>query len=259
MEDWLNGRAPLISYARISADRLNGDAIGIQRQHRNNTRNAELRGCAVVLYYEDNNITAAQRQIERPAFIQMCRDITHGREDETGIAVRGCVAVEHERVWRLPCDFTAFQDALAMIGDGVFIEGKTALDLVNDGGVITARLVTAGHCEAEAEKVSRRAIRSAGDRAEEGKIYGSPRRFGWLGSSQAPLRLDNKHKDTKEWPHLIDMIKARYAGSSWRGIAADMNKAKVTTARGGRWTEQAVRGLVTNLAWWGAGSSTVKS
>ncbi|AVZ73871.1 hypothetical protein SLUN_18500 [Streptomyces lunaelactis] len=241
VEGWLNGRTPLISYARISADRLTGDAIGVGRQHRNNTRNAELHGCVVVMHYEDNNLTAAKREVIRPAFRQMCTDITHGREEETGIPVRGCVAVEKERVYRLPRDFIALQDALVMVGDGVFIEDKAILDLVNDDGI----------GEREVKKVGTRTARNAADRAEEGRIYGAPRRFGWLGASKDPVRVGNKHKDLEEWPHLIDMIKARYAGRSWRGITADMNKKKVTTARGGSWSEQAVKGLVTNPAWWG--------
>ncbi|UKY52047.1 recombinase family protein [Streptomyces inhibens] len=251
VEGWLNGRAPLISYARISADRLNGDAIGVGRQHKNNSRNAELHGCAVVLHYEDNNVTAAKREVVRPAFLQMCRDITHGQEEETGIPVRGCVAVEQERVYRLPRDFIAFQDALVMVGDGIFIEGKSCMDLVNDHGTTIAGLVTSGTGDAEVKKMRKRTVRNAADRAEEGKVYGGPRRFGWLGASRDPFRLGNKYKDKAEWDYLILMIRARYAGRSWRGITGDMNKTGVTTARGGRWTEQAVKGLVTNPAWWG--------
>ncbi|WP_078657958.1 recombinase family protein [Streptomyces rimosus] len=251
VEEWLNGRTPLISYARISADRLDGDAIGIGRQHKNNTRNAELHDCAVVLHYEDNNITAAKREVERPAFIQMCRDITHGKEEETGIPVKGCIAVERKRVYRLPRDFIAFQDALVMVGDGIFIDDKTSLDLVNDDGTIIAGLVTSGTGEAEVKDIRKRTVRNAADRAEEGKVYGGPRRFGWLGASKDPYRLGNKHKDTVEWPHLIDMIKARYAGRSWRFITREINKKGVLTARGGRFTEQAVKGIITNPAWWG--------
>ncbi|WP_329118031.1 hypothetical protein [Streptomyces sp. NBC_01353] len=144
MEAWLNGRTPLISYARISADRLDGDAIGVGRQHRNNIRSAGLHDCVVVLHYEDNNITAAKRDGERRAFLQMCRDISHGQEDETGIPVRGCVAVEQERVYRLPRDFIAFQDALTMVGDGLFIEGETFVDLSKGNATVIATTKTAG-------------------------------------------------------------------------------------------------------------------
>ncbi|MEU4067693.1 recombinase family protein [Streptomyces wedmorensis] len=47
------------------------------------------------------------------------------------------------------------------------------------------------------------------------------------------------------------MIKARAAGRSWRGIAGDLNRRGVATARGGRWSEQGVKGSVANPAWWG--------
>ncbi|MFG2329782.1 recombinase family protein [Streptomyces sp. NPDC048604] len=91
-EGWLGGRTPLISYARVSADRLNGDSIGVARQHRNNIRSAERQGCAVVLHYEDSNVTAAKAGVARPAFRRMCQDIMHGRERASGIPVRGVSA-----------------------------------------------------------------------------------------------------------------------------------------------------------------------
>lgn len=246
LEEWLGGRTPVISYARISADRLNGDAIGVGRQHKNNSRNAEAHGCAVVLHYEDNNLTAAKREVLRPAFRQMCADITHGREYESGIPVRGCVAVEKERVYRLPRDFVAFQDALVMVGRGVFIEDANLLDLVDDD-----RTLVSGTDEAEIGKLRKRTARNAADRAEEGKAYGAPRRFGWLGASKDPYRVGNKHRDEEEWPHLAHMVKLRYAGRSWRSITGEMNRRRVTTARGGAWTEQGVKLLVANPAWWG--------
>ncbi|MEV6165111.1 recombinase family protein [Streptomyces sp. NPDC052052] len=251
LDDWLSGRTPVISYARISADRLNGDAIGVGRQHKNNTKVAELHGCAVVMHYEDNNLTAAKREVIRPAFRQMCADIMHGQEEETGMPVRGCIAVEKERVYRLPRDFVAFQDALVMAGDGVFIENTTFLDLANDNETIASGLVTSGTGESEVRKMRKRAERSAADRAVEGKTYGAPRRFGWLGASKNPHRVGNKHRNEDEWPHLTHMIKLRYAGRSWRSITAEINKRRVPTARGGAWTEQGVKAIVTNPAWWG--------
>ncbi|MFF9016522.1 recombinase family protein [Streptomyces sp. NPDC014870] len=243
VEGWLRGRVPLISYARISADRLSGDAIGVTRQHRNNARSAEGLGCAVVMHYEDNNLTAAKESVVRPAFRRMCQDITHGQERDSGIPVRGCVSVERERVYRLPADFVAFQDALVMAGDGVFIEGATVLDITGEVGPSLGA--------EEVDRVRTRTARSRADRAEEGRVYAGPRRFGWLGASRNPLRIGNKHRNDEEWPHLVVMIKARVAGRSWRGIAGDLNRQGVETARGGRWSEQGVKVLVSNPAWWG--------
>ncbi|MFJ9829110.1 recombinase family protein [Streptomyces sp. NPDC101160] len=243
VDGWLRGRVPLISYARISADRLDGGSVGVTRQHRSNTRSAEASGCAVVLHYEDNNLTAAKETVVRPAFRRMCQDITHGHEAETGIPVRGCISVERERVYRLPHDFVAFQDALVMAGDGVFIEGTTLLDLAQLSGPATEA--------AEVERVRTRTARSRADRAEEGRIYAGPRRFGWLGASEDPYRRGNTRRNDLEWPHLVAMIKARAAGRSWRWIAGELNRQGVRTARGGRWSEQGVKGLVANPAWWG--------
>ncbi|MBT2387465.1 zinc ribbon domain-containing protein [Streptomyces sp. ISL-11] len=138
-----------------------------------------------------------------------------------------------------------------MVGDGIFIEDKQELDLVNDDGTFIAGLVTSGTGEQEVKKIRKRTARNAADRAEEGKVYGGPRRFGWLGASKDPYRLGNKHRDEQEWPYLIEMILLRYHGSSWRSITATMRRKRVLTARGGEWSEQGVKALVTNPAWWG--------
>jgi DNA invertase Pin-like site-specific DNA recombinase len=257
VEEWLGERTPVASMARISADRLKGDAIGVSRQHRNNARNAALHNCAVVVCYEDNNITAAKREIIRPAFLQMVKDITHGYEEETGIPLKGCVAVERERVWRLPRDFIALQDALVLNGTGTFIEDTNSLNLVDDDGTIIAGLVTSGTGEAEVRKVQKRTRRNAKDRAEEGAVPGGPRRFGWLGADKRIGRLTNEKKDPAEWPYLIEMIKKRSDGRSWRHITGwirrqtDANGNRILTARGGDWSEQGVKGAITNPAWWG--------
>ncbi|MEU3461604.1 recombinase family protein [Streptomyces sp. NPDC006733] len=181
----------------------------------------------------------------------MCADIAHGHEEETGIPVRGCVAVERDRVYRRPRDFVAFQDALLMVGDGVFIEDTTLLDLVHNDGTICSYPVIAPADEAEVTNMRKRAARNAADRAKEGKTCGAPRRFGWLGASKDPYRVGNKHRNEEEWPHLTRMIKMRYAGRSWRSITGEVNRLRVTTARGGVWTEQSVKSIVTNPAWWG--------
>ncbi|KUN94505.1 recombinase family protein [Streptomyces caeruleatus] len=257
VEEWLGGRTPIASMARISADRLKGDAIGVNRQHKNNARNAALHNCAVVVCYEDNNITAAKREVIRPAFLQMIKDITHGHEEETGIPLKGCIAVERERVYRLPRDFVALQDALVLNGTGTFIEDKTPLNLVDDDGTIIAGLVTSGTGEAEVRKVRNRTKRNAKDRAEEGGVPGGPRRFGWLGADSREGRLNNEKRNPAEWPHLITMIKKRRDGRSWRHITGWINREKdengnpILTARGGKWSEQGVKGAVTNPAWWG--------
>lgn len=257
IDEWLGGRTPVASMARISADRLKSDAIGVGRQHRNNARNAALHNCAVVVHYEDNNITAAKGEVIRPAFLQMVKDITHGHEEETGIPLKGCITVERERAYRLPRDFIALQDALVMNGTGIFIEDKTPLNLVDDDGTVIASLVTSGTSEAEVRMVRKRTRRNAKDRAEEGGVPGGPRRFGWLGVDKREGRLGNEEKNPSEWPYLIQMIKKRAGGRSWRHITGWINRERdkdgnpILTTRGGKWSEQGVKGAVTNPAWWG--------
>ncbi|MEU3880092.1 recombinase family protein [Streptomyces californicus] len=251
LDEWLAGRQPLASYARISADQLDGEAVGIGRQHGHNTANALLHGCAVVMHYEDNNITAAKREVKRPAFLQMVENISSGQEEETGIPIRGCIAIEKKRVYRLPRDFVALQDALILGGEGIFIEEKRRLDFVNDDGDIISGLVTSGTGESEVRDTRNRTRRNAVDRAKEGKRYGAPRRFGWHGASKAPYRETNEKINPTEWPHMINMIKRRAQGKSWRSITGQARKDGVVSVRGNPISEAAVKTIVTNPAWWG--------
>ncbi|WP_189876592.1 recombinase family protein [Streptomyces bluensis] len=191
------------------------------------------------------------------AFLQMVRDLAHSEEEETGIPLKGCIAVERERVYRLPRDFIALQDALVMNGTGTFIEDKTKINLVDDDDTITAGLVASGRDEAEVRKIRKRTVRNAKDRAEEGGVPGGPRRFGWLGGDKRTGRLNNEKKNAAEWPYLITMVKMRAQGRSWGSITRwvasqkDSEGSPVKSARGGRWSEQAVKIIITNPAWWG--------
>ncbi|KUO20565.1 serine integrase family protein [Streptomyces dysideae] len=256
-EEWLAGRTPIASMARISADRLSGDAIGVARQHKNNARNAALHNCTVVVCYEDNNLTAAKREVVRPAFLQMIKDLTHGHEEETGIPVKGCIAVERERVYRLPEDFIALQDALSMNGSGIFIEGRALLSPVEGDAPIIAGPGWPGSVESEVGTIRKRTRRSAKDRAEEGGVPGSPRRFGWLGAEKRHGRLNNEQQNAAEWPYLVQMVKMRAEGRSWGSVTRWIATQKdgegnpIRTVRGGRWSDQGVKAIITNPAWWG--------
>ncbi|MGI5470228.1 hypothetical protein [Streptomyces sp. CA-132043] len=103
--EWPAGRSPIASMARISADRLEGDAVGVDRQRRNNTRNAEIHNYVVVMHGEDNNVSATEPEAKRPVFEQILKDVTHGHEEETRIPIRGCIATERDRAYRLARDF----------------------------------------------------------------------------------------------------------------------------------------------------------
>ncbi|MEW2350352.1 recombinase family protein [Streptomyces sp. NPDC006684] len=250
--EWLAGRTPIASYARISSDRLEGDAIGIGRQHNNNKDNAAPLKCAIVLHYEDNNITAAKREITRPAFVQMCKDLSLGFEGETKIPIQGVIAVERERVYRLPRDFVAFQDALIMNRAGVFIDDRNFLDLVNDDGNIISGLVTAGTGEAEVKKTRKRVIRNTKDLAKEGAVYAGPRRFGWLGPDNKTGRRGNEKIDVSEWPYLVSLIKQAYANKGWRTMTSYMSLSPMKTVRGNDvWNDATIKFMVTSPAWWG--------
>ena len=86
-EQWLGGRTPAVSYARISADQSTRSAVlakgraagtGVRHQHEENTETAASHGMAIVKFYEDNGLTAAHPDITRPAFTEMIRAMHSG-------------------------------------------------------------------------------------------------------------------------------------------------------------------------------------
>lgn len=86
-EEWLAGRTPVVSYARVSRDAA-GDERGVGRQHLNNDDAAARLGWAVVHRFTDNALTASDPRVERPAFLQMLRVIrAQQTEEDFGSAV----------------------------------------------------------------------------------------------------------------------------------------------------------------------------
>lgn len=102
-EDWLAGRIPGVDYARISADqslrsstqaRARKVGTGVRHQHEANEETAAEHGVAIVKFFEDNNITAADPHLVRRSFVEMTRSI-HYRKVAEGYPVCAVVSVEH--------------------------------------------------------------------------------------------------------------------------------------------------------------------
>lgn len=90
--DWLGGRIPVASKARISKGQKK-DAHGVADQHAANERTAARQNLAIVKYYEDNDKSAAKDEIVRDAFELLVRELTKRRTAE-GVPITGVICLE---------------------------------------------------------------------------------------------------------------------------------------------------------------------
>ncbi|WP_327253224.1 recombinase family protein [Streptomyces sp. NBC_01244] len=244
-EEWLNGRKPSCSYARITNDKR--DAAGVARQHRNNDEFAAQHGCAIVYRYTDNHITAADPDIERPAFLRLVRDL-RARRVEEGYPIQGLFVVEEERVVRLPEDYLKLHRALTVDKHGLYAiaDTKTVLDVHSDAEMLRG-LLTSAMGEREVVRVKRRVKRNVRDLALEGNPVG-PRRFGWLGADVRTGRKVNEKLDPKESKVLRGAIELVLAGKYWATAVTFLDDSGYVTLRGNRWATTPVQYMLTNPA-----------
>ncbi|MGY0491880.1 recombinase family protein [Streptomyces sp. WG-D5] len=247
LDEWLAGRTPVVSYARVSLD-VRGEGRGVGRQHLNCDAAAAKEGWAVVYRYTDSGISASDPTVERPAFVRMLRALRAGQTDE-GLALRGVLAVEEERLVRLARDEALLHRALAGGFDAFLYlvdEGQLVVPKAHLSEVGTERTAPAG--QRETERMSRRRLRSVRDHAREGRGTGGARRFGWLGPDIAAGRRSNTVLHPDESPYLREAIDRALGGQAWTAITDWLTAESVRTVRAGRWTVPTVQSMVTNPA-----------
>jgi DNA invertase Pin-like site-specific DNA recombinase len=247
-QEWIGDRIPVCSYARISEDKQEEKAIGVTRQHASNDGAADDLNWVVVAQYTDNHITAADPDIQRPAFLTMIRDLRARRTAE-GVPVHGVIAVAEDRVRRLPEDFLRVHRALTVDRDGCFyvVDEKRHIDVHSHGAQVVG-LVNSSSDEKEVAKIRDRTARNVRDRAKEGKQSGGHRRFGWLPADRKADRPHNHLLDPAESKYLRKAIEMIMAGKSERTVTQWLIKEGVATTKGGKWTSTTVRNMVSNPA-----------
>jgi DNA invertase Pin-like site-specific DNA recombinase len=257
-EEWLDGRVPGLDYARISGDqaiRSSTQALsrekgrGVRHQHESNEETAAAHNIAIVRFYEDNNITAADPEITRPAFLEMTKALLHRKAPE-GFPVRAVVATEHERVWRLPEDYIRFRRAVITAGDGIFVERGKEYDIAGVGGNIVG-LVNSGVSEGEVTKTKERITRNINRRAQDGTSPGGRRRFGYLPQDPRTGRKVNENLCPEEGPWATQMKLWAMEGAAWKTIALRLRERGVKGATGKDWSGETVRQYLTNATNYG--------
>jgi DNA invertase Pin-like site-specific DNA recombinase len=217
-------------YLRISEDRT-GERLAVERQRTDCLKLCEQRRWQPVEYV-DNDTSASTGK--RPEYERMLADIRAGSV--------GAVAVwDLDRLHRRPIELEHFMEladekrlALATVTGEV--------DLSTDNGRLFARIKGAV-ARSEVERKVARQKRQAKQAAESGKGWGGRRAFGYVQGSNN-IRADE-----------AKLIKAAYkavsSGASLYSVAAQWNKAGVSTTVGNQWSGSTVRQVLVNPRYMG--------
>lgn len=213
-------------YTRISSDRL-GKRWGVDDQRHNCLQLIRERGWTPLPFYEDNDVSAWNGKL-RPAYERLLADVAAGRVDVV-------VVLHPDRLHRLPEEFEQFRRTC--VGGGVtqLVSCYGDVDLTNPDALLVARVMTATAAH-QSDSTSRRVKAMHRRLAREGRFAGGPRAFGWTWK-RADL-------DPTEAAEVRQAAASVLAGTSLRGVVADLNEREVRCAGGGIWTTQKLRKLL---------------
>jgi site-specific DNA recombinase len=172
---------PVGIYTRISDDdkdefgNLTREGVKVQEsdcRHLAEDLSATLgTSLVVVRVYDDNNITAADERVTRPDFEQILKDL------EAGV-IKGFLFAHADRVCRLELDAARVTRIFRLNPTYIGRSVKGGTDLSTDEGraMFVVQAVMGGM---EVSATRRRVVRRNRAAAEEGKIHGGKRAFGW--------------------------------------------------------------------------------
>ena len=216
-------------YARISSD-VTGEGLGVKRQLEDCRKLAKDRGWVVAEEYVDNDISAFTGKA-RPAYERMLSDIQDGHRD-------GVIVYNLDRLTRQPIELEQFSQVCERAGVRQMATVTTDINLGNDDGLFTARILAAVAAK-ESSRKSARQKRKARQNAEDGKPGGgNTRPFGYK---------DDKVTIFKSEAKIIRAIVTRFlAGESLRSIAIWLNEKEVPTVTGLEWKTTTLKGMLTS-------------
>ncbi|MCX5201515.1 recombinase family protein [Streptomyces sp. NBC_00237] len=205
-------------YRRISDDDLNtGDGVRTQGEDVDDL--ATSNGWNVVPY-EDNDLSAYKRNVKRPAFEEMVKDLKSG-------VIDGIVALDLDRLVRQPKDLERIIDIYETSKRRLVFDTCTqSYDLTTSEGRFMARLFVNIANKASSD-TSRRIKRHQLDKAKLGEESGGPAPFGW--------DPDNKSKLwDKEAKPLRKAIEDFIAGKRVATIAREWEAAGIVSRTTGK-------------------------
>ncbi|MFE6916115.1 recombinase family protein [Streptomyces rubiginosohelvolus] len=226
----MNEAAPVISYARISADTAR-DGHGVEDQHKVNAETAARLGWTIVHRYTDNDLSAAKAAVVRPDFEAMVKALKAGHLPD-GQPVRGVIVVADDRLTRRAGDYERFVDALTYEEGRLYADAKGSKNLYSEDvesmglfGVVISKM--------EVRKMQRRARRSHRARAELGIPVGGKRPFGW--------NDDKLTLEPEEAGWLAKGAREVIAGKSMHSILREWREAGVRTINDKEWASRSLK------------------
>lgn len=213
-------------YVRLSEDR-DGTSTSPRRQADDCRALCAAKGWTVARVFEDVDLSAF-RHVRRPAFEEMCADLTAGRID-------GIVCWKLDRLARNRRDYSRLAELVESTG-AILAAVNDPIDTTTDMGWFVVDML-AGMARMEAANTGTRVRRAIAESAQAGKPHKSGRR---------PFGL------AKDWTaiepgeaHLIRDAAARVlAGASVNSITREWNADGVTTTSGNVWRAYSLRRLL---------------
>jgi site-specific DNA recombinase len=215
-------------YARISDDRT-GEGLGVARQLDDCRALAERKGWTVAETFVDND-TSAWGGKPRPEYQRMLEQIKAGTID-------GVIVWHLDRLTRRPIELEEFFQVCEAAGVRDLASVTGDVDLSTFDGQFMARILGAV-ARKESDDKSRRTRRKHLELAQAGKPCGGTRPFGYEKGG-----LVVREAEAALIREAADRI---LAGGTLRGICTEWNEAGVPSSRGGRWTQTAIRRILTS-------------
>jgi site-specific DNA recombinase len=211
-------------YSRISYGDLENDGLGIARQQQDNASLIRLRGWSLANRYVDQDVSAYQPGVERPAFEQMLRDLTAG-------TIQGIVVWDLDRLCRKPSDLERVISIYERFPELVFATVQGDLQLGTSDGRTLARVMVA-FANKSSSDTARRVAREKLQRAMAGDSTSNYRPFGW--NTDGTL---NK----KEAQLIRECVASIFSGIGLPTVAARWNRQGIPTVRGKEWHSYTLR------------------
>lgn len=212
-------------YSRISLD--DGTALGVQRQEEDCEKLAALRGWSVAKVYRDNDVSAYKRNVRRPAFENLLKDLAAGR-------LSGLVVYDLDRLSRQPRDLERVIDLYDRSGL-TFATVSGDIDLGSPDGLTMARVMVAFANKSSAD-TARRVARKHLENALKGKPVGGTRPFGWE-DDKVTLRPE-------EAAAIREGVRMLLSGRSLHSVVRYWNGLGLTTSKGNQWNTSTARQML---------------
>lgn len=138
-------------------------------------------GGAPIKWYEDNNLSAFKRNVRRPDFEQMVKDLKAGR-------ICGILAYDIDRVYRQPRDLERVIDIYETSKEPLIFRTLSGqnFDLTTSDGRFSARLFV-NIANRSSEDTARRVTRANLAKARKGQSHSRGLVFGWLEDDPSTL------------------------------------------------------------------------